>query len=172
MKRFGKFLALSALVLAVVLPGQVSKVFADVNPQNAGSRVNVGTMDTLQISGNKLIIRGWHALDSSNSISRGYHFLFIMDATTDREISRGIVNNESYANPVWSVNRPDVVTHIQKNYGVTPPLQCGFAADLQITAAMRGKKIYIMSRYSTDSRGNSTGRYADLFFNSTRIYIP
>lgn len=116
---------------------------------------NVGSLDNINISSNKISMNGWHASD--NAKNRNLHYLIFMNASTNKEIKRVKVKN-SLRNDVHNVY-PNVY-----NSGMS-----GFGTDISIDKALEGKSIYVISRYTAAANGDSD--YIDYQFPNV-INIP
>ncbi|KRM20954.1 KxYKxGKxW signal domain protein [Latilactobacillus graminis DSM 20719] len=104
-------------------------------------KVNIGDLNSATISNNNLHVRGWHV--SSDSKNRQFSYLFLMDANNGRELKRYKIDRK---------NRTDV-NNAYPN--VINSLISGFDANLTLTPDLYGKKVKVMSRYSSDSAGNA-----------------
>ncbi|MSD83554.1 hypothetical protein GKC31_03470 [Lactobacillus curvatus] len=114
---------------------------SDVNfDQTIGLNENISSINDGWMDANMLHVRGWHAID--DIANKPYHTLIFMDASTNSELSRTTVTN---------TQRPDV----QQAYpNIANSLNSGFSADINLTAKMKGKKIYVLSRYSKTANPN------------------
>ncbi|MSD83553.1 hypothetical protein GKC31_03465 [Lactobacillus curvatus] len=114
---------------------------SDVNfDQTIGLNENISSINDGWMDANMLHVRGWHAID--DIANKPYHTLIFMDANTNSELSRTTVTN---------TQRPDV----QQAYpNIANSLNSGFSADINLTAKMKGKKIYVLSRYSKTANPN------------------
>lgn len=116
---------------------------------------NIGSLDNIKISTNKISMNGWHASDDAKN--RNIHYLIFMNASTNREIKRVKVNN-SLRNDVHSAY-PNVY-----NSGMS-----GFGTDISIDKTLEGKNIYVISRYTAAANGDSD--YVDYQFPNI-INVP
>ncbi len=121
----------------------------------AVTKQNKASMDSLTANKSTLQLSGWHASDDTEG--RNYHYLLLMDATTNKEIRRVRVNN---------VNRKDVQNAYPNIYN---SLNSGFNLSTNIDAKLKGKKVYVISRYSATS--NADSNYVDYKFGNT-VTIP
>lgn len=108
--------------------------------QTIGLNENISSINDGWMDAHMLHVRGWHAID--DIANKPYHTLIFMDANTNSELSRTTVTN---------TQRPDV----QQAYpNIANSLNSGFSADINLTAKMKGKKIYVLSRYSKTANPN------------------
>lgn len=121
-----------------------------------GSAANKASIDTLKVSNGKINIGGWHAADSAQG--KSYHFLFIMNAANGKELGRVKV-------PTYTRN--DVARAYPSLYNAR---KSGFRYNWPISKKFRGKRIYVMSRYSSDPHGNRD--YVGYYANGKTISIP
>ncbi|MFD1411418.1 glycoside hydrolase family 73 protein [Lapidilactobacillus gannanensis] len=117
---------------------------------------NKASLDKFTSSGSSLNMSGWHAADKAEG--RPYHFLFLMDATTKTELKRINVTN---------LSRPDVGNAYPNIFNSG---NSGFKASMSIVPEWWGKKVYVMSRYSSRSDGNAD--YVDYDFDKQNMIIP
>ena len=111
---------------------------------------NFGSLNYLATSGEgaTISVRGWHFNRNK------YEFLFVMDANTGREISR------------HQIKTPTIRQDVEKVLGIAGSAASGFDAQLSVPV---GKNIFIMSRKTNDSLGNTNGGAVDKNFASTKI---
>ena len=119
-------------------------------PGGTTGNKNIGSMDQLAQAGNQLVINGWHA--ASNADGKNYSFLILMNKDTGKEIMRYRINRNQ-RNDVYNVY-PDV-------YGTR---QSGFHLNQAITAKLKNKRIYVISRYANSASGE--GSYVDHSFTN------
>src|SRR5699024_9638807 len=107
---------------------------------------NAGYLDNFNIDAatNTLNISGWHATDQS--AGKDHHFIILYDATKNRELGRYEVN---------SAIRNDVA----KVYNVYNAGKSGFNLQVNISPALIGDNIQVISRYSNAANGE--GNYVD-----------
>lgn len=122
---------------------------------------NAGYLDNFNIDAatNTLNISGWHATDQS--AGKDHHFIILFDATKNRELGRYEVN---------SVIRNDVA----KVYNVYNAGKSGFNLQVNISPALIGDNIQVISRYSNAANGE--GNYVDYWFapktfNANQSYL-
>lgn len=109
---------------------------------------NQGALDSAGISGDSLEITGWHA--TNNADGRNNHILIVFDQTQGKEIARTSAQTETR-------------TDVAKVYpNLSNALKSGFTADFDLTDAMVGDSLQIISRYSASSDGNSD--YVDYWY--------
>lgn len=125
--------------------------FANTVTVPAVTKQNKASMDSLTADKNTLRVSGWHASDETKG--RNYHYLILMDASTNKEIRRIQVNN---------VARKDVQNAYPNIYNA---LNSGFNLSTTVDAKLKGKKVYVISRYSATS--NADSNYVDYKFNNT-----
>lgn len=116
---------------------------------------NKASLDVLRQNGNSLVMQGWHASDLSSG--RSNRFLIIMNAKTNKEITRTRIN---------ALQRNDVANVYPNLYGAD---KSGFLTNVAITSDLSGKQIYLISRYSSDFHGNSD--YVDYNFSSQKLNV-
>lgn len=129
--------------------------FANTVTVPAVTKQNKASMDSLTADKNTLRVSGWHASDETKR--RNYHYLILMDASTNKEIRRIQVNN---------VARKDVQNAYPNIYNA---LNSGFNLSTTVDAKLKGKKVYVISRYSATS--NADSNYVDYKFNNT-VTVP
>ena len=129
--------------------------FANTVTVPAVTKQNKASMDSLTADKNTLRVSGWHASDETKG--RNYHYLILMDASTNKEIRRIQVNN---------VARKDVQNAYPNIYNA---LNSGFNLSTTVDAKLKGKKVYVISRYSATS--NADSNYVDYKFNNT-VTVP
>ena len=122
---------------------------------------NAGYLDNFNIDAatNTLNINGWHATDQS--AGKDHHFIILYDATKNRELGRYEVN---------SAIRNDVA----KVYNVYNAGKSGFNLQVNISPALIGDNIQVISRYSNATNGE--GNYVDYWFapktfNANQSYL-
>ncbi|NFB11712.1 mannosyl-glycoprotein endo-beta-N-acetylglucosamidase [Lactobacillus reuteri] len=122
---------------------------------------NAGYLDNFNIDAatNTLNISGWHATDQS--AGKDHHFIILYDATKNRELGRYEVN---------SAIRNDVA----KVYNVYNAGKSGFNLQVNISPALIGDNIQVISRYSNAANGE--GNYVDYWFapktfNANQSYL-
>ncbi|MDO4902893.1 MAG: glucosaminidase domain-containing protein [Limosilactobacillus sp.] len=114
---------------------------------------NRGWLDTMTYSNNGFYVYGWQAADGS--VVRPYHYVFLYDATTGRELARQKVTN---------FNHDGVQKAYPNIYGSD---NAGFEAHFDMTDSIRqavdnGDSIQVISRYTNDPYGN--GNMVDVWF--------
>lgn len=117
------------------------------NPVNLNT--NAAYLDNFNVNAatNTLDISGWHATDQS--AGRNHHFIILFDASKNRELGRYEVN---------STIRNDVA----KVYNVYNAGKSGFNLQVNLSPALIGDNIQVISRYSNSSNGE--GSYVDYWF--------
>lgn len=122
---------------------------------------NAGYLDNFNIDAatNTLNISGWHATDQS--AGKDHHFIILYDATKNRELGRYEVN---------STIRNDVA----KIYNVYNAGKSGFNLQVNLSPALIGDSIQVISRYS--NADNDEGNYVDYWFapktfNANQSYL-
>lgn len=117
---------------------------------------NKASLDKFTAENNLINMSGWHA---SNQISDfNYHYLIVMDANTNTELTRTRVTNS--ARPDVAASYPDII-----NSG-----NSGFNSSIEISRNLIGRRIYVISRYSKDIGANSN--YIDYWFKNQTITVP
>lgn len=113
------------------------------------STENQGNLDQATISNNQLKVSGWHA--TNYATDRNYDYVIVFDTTQNKEIAR---------QQVTANTREDVA---QVHASLSNAVNSGFNATFNLTDAMIGDKIQIISRYSAVANGNSD--YVDYWFS-------
>lgn len=114
---------------------------------------NRANLDRFAIQGNVIYASGWHA--TSQSLGRPYHYLFLFDRTTNREVQRVKVTAANSA-------RPDVARAFPGTYNAG---QSGFNAQFTVQPALNGHELVVLSRWTDDPAGN--GNAVDYWFGQT-----
>lgn len=126
------------------------KITPTVNNTNNG---NNGHMDSQTSDGKTLKLSGWHTANDSKG--KPYHYIILMDRNNNMEIKRIKVVN---------TKRSDV----QKAYpNIYNSLNSGFSTIVNITTNLKGKQVYVLSRYSSDPAGNADS--VDYYFGQTTL---
>ncbi|ASN59509.1 hypothetical protein CG419_02260 [Latilactobacillus curvatus] len=112
---------------------------------------NIGHMDSQISDGKTLKLSGWHT--ANESTNKPYHYLIIMDRNTNTEIKRIKVTN---------TKRTDVHNAYPNIYN---SLNSGFSTTVKLTNNMKGKNVYVLSRYTSDPAGNLNT--IDYYFGQT-----
>jgi SEC10/PgrA surface exclusion-like protein len=125
-------------------------------PFTSGHSANRGYLDNFQISGNKLLVAGWHANNTTRF--EQHHYLILWDSTAGRQVASKEVQN---------VSRPDVARVYPD---IANDANSGFntSFDLTMTPIIPGHAYTIVSRYSSDDTGNGNGngqQYTDYWFD-------
>lgn len=116
---------------------------------------NVGYIDELNVSSDKLNIKGWHATTKASAQNKRY--LFIMDADTGKELQRVSISN---------VNRPDVERALP---AIETSKTSGFDITIPVAAHLKGKKIFIVTRYMPGT--NPDASLDDMWFVNKTIAV-
>lgn len=147
-------------------------VFVDVtyvkgysgNTTNNGNNSNIDVYDhgnyawldnsTVDSNG-RLDVSGWHATNAS--YGRPYHYIIVLNAANNREISRlNVTNNE--------IQRKDVA-QVHNVYGAE---KSGFSVHFDLTNLLANLgRVQIISRYTDDPYGN--GNSTDYWFTPINI---
>ena len=116
-----------------------------------------GCLDTFQVSGNKINVAGWHADDQA--VNEPTHSIILYDRTKNREVARQQVAN---------LTSKDVAQAgiLMANAG-----RSRFTANFDLTPALVGDQLVIVSRYSTPNGANQAGQYSDYWFNDRPLTI-
>lgn len=114
-------------------------------------RSNNAWLDKCQAENGQLHLAGWNATNYSEG--RLYHYIIILNANTNREITRQLVENGQRRNDVAAAY-PNIATAHASGFDIN----FGLSGELQ-TAPLR-----ILSRYSSDPWGNTD--YVDYYFNT------
>lgn len=119
---------------------------------------NKGNIEKLEIIGNQINIRGWHASSEANENSLRY--MFILEAGSVNELARFPISNEI---------RTDIAAAFpyMKNAKTS-----GFNVRVPITPAMIGKNIYVVTRFLPRTDANES--LADIWFrgNHLKVQVP
>ncbi|WP_088815380.1 MULTISPECIES: hypothetical protein [Listeria] len=129
------------------------KAEAAFNQTNSSSG-QYGFVDELRQTNWSIKTSGWHG---NRSGYPSYAYIFIMNRDTGLELGRYKIAR-SY--------RPDVTTA----YGNSVIGWGGFGLEVG-KSKFRGKRIYIMSRYTSDPNGNRGVLWADRYYNETWINV-
>ena len=114
-------------------------------------RSNNAWLDKCQTENGQLHLAGWNATNYSEG--RLYHYIIILNANTNREIARQLVENGQRRDDVAAAY-PDIAAAHASGFDIN----FGLNGELQ-TAPLR-----ILSRYSSDPWGNTA--YVDYYFNT------
>lgn len=122
---------------------------------------NAGYLDNFNIdaSTNTLNISGWHAADQS--AGKDHHFIILYDATKGRELGRYEVN---------STIRNDVA----RVYNAYNAGKSGFSLRVNLSPALIGNQIQVISRYSDTANGEGNRVdywFAPKTFNANQSYL-
>lgn len=124
-------------------------------------KVDTGFLDTLKLENGKLRIQGWHL--ASNQDVSNKHFILFMNRDTNTEVARIDITKQSYT-PSTDIKK------VFPNNQLLQASKCRFDALVETPAELKGKNIYVMSRYCTDEKGNNgvKGQYS---FKDSVIFI-
>lgn len=111
---------------------------------------NDAWLDNFKLSNGKIIASGWNANDLSSQYKK--HYVILYDATTHKEVSRQVVNNQSSVD-VYNNGYSDV-------YGAK---NCRFQVSFDYDPSLAGHDLQIISRYTSSDDGNSN--YSDYWFS-------
>lgn len=131
--------------------------FAPITPDY---RTSAAWLDAFNIDNNTIHVAGWHV--TAQSLGRGNHYLILFDATTQRELTRQLVE---------TVNRPDV---LKAEPGILNADKSGFDTyfDISRKAIPEGihlsHNLQIVSRYTASADGNSN--YTDYWFPAKQFF--
>jgi hypothetical protein len=120
--------------------------------KNKVSEQNIGCLDSFNIQARDITVGGWHA--ASNSGKGPHSYIFLMDASTGKELVRKKINR---------VARPDVA---RAHPNIPGSGMSGFSTSIPITDRLLGKNIKVMSRYATEAGGN--GGVSDYNYSSVK----
>lgn len=124
-------------------------------PFTSGHSANRACLDNFQISGNKLLVAGWHANDLTRF--EQHHYLILFDQTANRQVASQEIQNVS--RPDVARAYPDMATAAGSGFNTS--------FDLTTTPIIPGHAYTIVSRYSSDGTGNGNGngqQYTDYWF--------
>jgi hypothetical protein len=114
---------------------------------------NAGNFDAINIENNSFHVSGWHAAD--NISDKPYSYLIAMDATSNREIARWNITN----------NSKRVRNDVQKaNPWIVDSQDSGFSFDVTGINLTNRTGVYFIHRYTNDPNGN--GNYVDFYSNT------
>lgn len=111
---------------------------------------NYASLDSISTAGNKVTVSGWNA--SNQDFGRPYHYIIAFDKTTNREISRVLIQDNQ--------QRDDVMRVYPQVFNAD---QSGFQASFDLTPSMANDNIAYISRWTDDPAGN--GNAVDYWFN-------
>lgn len=120
--------------------------------KNPSTEKNVGALDSFNIKAREITVSGWHA--TSNSSSGPNRFIFLMDASTGKELCRQKINK---------VTRNDVA---KVHPSIPGSGMSGFSTSIPVTDKLLGKTIKVMSRYAKETGGN--GSVSDYTFSTAK----
>ncbi len=124
-----------------------------------GKGKNAGYIDQLSVDAkdNKVIVSGWNANDDSAVLTN--HYLILFDKTANHEVARQAVKTFASA---------DVA---QNGFGdVNNANQSRFNASFDITPAMIGHQLTVVSRYTNDAKGGE-GNHSDYWYNQAAVPV-
>lgn len=113
------------------------------------NRSNYASLDGATATDGKLTLTGWHA--SNQAADKPYHYIIVLDRTTDREVARQVVSER--------VKRPDVAKALP---GIEGAGQSGFTVSFDLNRFNFNHQLQVLSRYSATQDGNSN--YLDYYF--------
>lgn len=113
------------------------------------NRSNYASLDGATATDGKLTLTGWHA--SNQAADKPYHYIIVLDRTTDREVARQVVSER--------VKRPDVAKALP---GIEGAGQSGFTVSFDLNWFNFNHQLQVLSRYSATQDGNSN--YLDYYF--------
>lgn len=134
--------------------GTVSDIYFSTSKSVPVART-IGALDAFNVTSTTITASGWQVSDEA--VNYPYSFIFIMDASTGREISRYRITRTTRAD----------VARMHTTYANAQ--LSGFSISVPIPAAAKKKNITIMSRYSKNADGNGT--YSDVYFAPIK-YVP
>lgn len=111
---------------------------------------NYASLDSISTADNKVTVRGWNA--SNQDFGRSYHYIIAFDKTTNKEISRVLIQDHR--------QRDDVMRVYPQVFNAD---QSGFQASFNLTPSMVNDNIAYISRWTDDPAGN--GNAVDYWFN-------
>lgn len=123
----------------------------NTNSYDQNDQGNYAYLDSVKVKDNDQVqITGWHATNATEG--KNYHYIIAYDNTTQSEISR------------TQVTDPVTRTDVQKAHNVYGADKSGFNVNLDLSsvALANADSISFISRYSSDSTGNSN--YVDYWF--------
>lgn len=115
--------------------------FMDLAKYYYDEMANRGNFDKVALTANGLQISGWHAANAT--VGKNYSYLIIMDADTNKEITRYQINRST---------RNDVAKVYPNLFGAS---KSGFSYTVPLTTKITNRKIKIISRYSSDPTGST-----------------
>lgn len=113
-----------------------------------------GWLDTFKVSGNNVIVSGWHADDASAVAPT--HFIILFDKTKNHEVGHQVVKTTA---------SPDVA---RAGYGnIANAGQSRFSTSFRLSPNMIGDQFVVVSRYSNSTDGKSYGSsYSDYWYGN------
>ncbi|MGM9891161.1 NlpC/P60 family protein [Limosilactobacillus sp.] len=112
-----------------------------------------GWLDQFQVTGNQVVVSGWHADDQA--ADKTEHTVILFDRTKNREVAR--------AEHVKNVASLDLV---KAGYGtVANGKNARYTVSFNLTPAMMGDELSVISRYSRPGQENTN--YSDYWYNNT-----
>lgn len=133
----------------------MNQFYAMVQHYYGQMNTNAGWLDGASASTTNIHVSGWHA--ATEAANKPYSYLFIMDATTNKELKRIKIGRSARAD-------------VQSKYpNVVNALNSGFSANIPVDSSLQGKTVRIISRYSSDPFGSTN--YVDYAFHGA-VKIP
>lgn len=123
------------------------------NALKLGKDKNAGWLDQFAVNSkdNKVVVTGWNANDASALLTN--HYLILFDKTENHEVARQAVKTLASA---------DVA---RNGFGdVNNAAEARFTASFDLTPAMVGHQLAVISRYSDDAK-NGEGNRSDYWYN-------
>lgn len=108
---------------------------------------NVGSLDLAKPQDGKVRFAGWHL--ATNQVSGHKHFLFVMDKETDKEIVRYDITPNSF-------KQSDDVKKVFNDNRLAQAGWSRFDTLVDLPESVKGKNVYIKSRYASDELGNQS----------------
>lgn len=123
--------------------------------------VDTGYLDGFKLENGKLHATGWHT--STKQKAGAKHFIIVMDRSTNKELTRYDVTKESFL-------QSDDVKKVFNNSKIAQANRSRFDAFLEMKDILKGKNVYLMSRYTRDDIGdkNIEGQYS---FKDSVIFV-
>lgn len=115
---------------------------------------NDANLDNFKLSNGKIVANGWNANDASAQYKK--HYIILYDATTHKEVSRQLVNNQA---------SEDVYDNGYN--GVYGAKNSRFQASFDYNPSLAGHNLQIISRYTDSNDGNSD--YSDYWFTPQKF---
>lgn len=123
--------------------------------------IDTGYLDETQPVNGKVKLLGWHL--ASGQRNDDHHFLIMMDSKSGFEIARWDITEHSYL-------KSEDVKKVFPDNRLLQSAKCRFEVNIDIPEKVKGKKVFIKSRYCSDKNGN-TGVTGEIDFTDRIIIL-